>query len=64
MMKDGSNSKIGRQKKEKLKKPSTAFGRNDRRSNLDEAARYVVEGINRRKPDARASDMNVSSGNN
>jgi len=63
MMKDQTILKADRQQKENQKLASTS-GNADRRGNLDEDARYVIEGLDRRKTDVHGSKMIIEPSNN
>jgi len=63
MMKDQTILKTDRQQKESQKLASTS-GSADRRGNLDEDARYIIEGVGRRKTDAHGSKTVIEPGNN
>jgi len=63
MMKDQTIIKAVRQEKENQNLASVS-GSADRRINLDEDARYVIEGLDRRKTEAHGSKMIIGPGNN
>ncbi len=63
MMKDRTNLKTDRQQEEN-QKLANAPGTADRRGNLDEDARYIIEGLGHRKTDAHGSKKIIEPGNN
>lgn len=63
MMKDQTILKADKQQKENQKLAS-ASGSADRRGNIDEDARHVVEGLDRRKTGVHGSKVIIEPGNN